>query len=191
MWRVITPPTIEPLTLAEAKAQCRIDIDDDDTLIAGMIQAAREYCEAIDWRSYLTQTIELWLEAWPGDDEIELPLPPLQSVTSVEYYDTDDVKYTLTASDYYVDTISEPGRVVLKNLKTWPTTSLRDYNAICVTYKAGWTTQAAVPQAIKQAMLLLIGHWYENREATTLGAVSRPIDFAVKALLGLKRMMQF
>jgi uncharacterized phiE125 gp8 family phage protein len=189
--RVITPPVLEPITLAEAKAQCRVDIDDDDALIVGLIRAAREYCEAVDWRAYLTQTIELWLEAWPDGDELELPRPPLQSVTSVVYYDTSDVPATLAATDYYVDTISTPGSIQLRYLKTWPATTLRDYNAICVTYKAGWSTVTDMPQSLRQAMLLLIGHWYENREAVLVGAISKSIEFAVQSLLGLHAVKRF
>jgi uncharacterized phiE125 gp8 family phage protein len=190
-WRVTTGPVLEPVSLTEVKAQCRIDGTAEDTYLGTLITAAREYCEGIDWRAYLTQTIELWLEHWPHDDEIELPRPPLQSVTSIEYYDTSDVKYTMSPLDYYVDTVSTPGAVHLKYGKIWPTTALRDYNAICVTYKAGATAAANVPAVVKQAMLLLIGHWYENREATISGTVSRPIDFAVQALLGMNRVMEF
>ncbi len=188
---ILVPPVLEPVTLAEAKAQCRVDIDTDDTLIAGLIRAAREACEKMDWRAYLTQTIELWLTAWPAGNQIELPRPPLQSVTKVEYYDTADVKYTLSASTYFVDTVSTPGRVVLKYLEVWPTTLLRGYNAICVTYKAGWSTVVDVPQSIRQAMLLLIGHWYENREAVLVGTISKDLEFSVKTLLGLTAVKRF
>lgn len=189
--KVATPPTVEPITLAEAKAQCRVDISDDDALIESLIGAAREYCEKLDWRAYLTQTLELWLEEWPCDDEIELPRPPLQSVTSVKYYDTADAETTLSTAVYYVNTISQPGEVHLKYQQTWPTAILRDYNAICITYVAGWTSAALMPKTIKQAMLLLIGHWYENRETATVGAVSREIDFAVRSLIGLDRFFHF
>lgn len=190
-FRIITPPVTEPITLLDAKAQCRVDIDDDDTLLTSYITAAREWCEAHDWRAYLTQTIELWLTMWPGGDSIELPRPPLQSVTKIEYYGVDDTKYTLSTSVYGVDAISEPGAVRLKYNQNWPATPLRAYNAICVTYVAGWTTADAVPQTIKQAMLLLIGHWYENRETTVAGTISRAIEFGVQALLDVKRTKRY
>lgn len=188
-WRVTVPPTIEPVTLSEAKAQCRIDGEVDDALLNGKIQAAREYCEGLDWRAYLTQTIELWLTAWPS--AIVLPRPPLQSVTSIKYYDVADVEATFAASNYFVDTVSAPGRVVLKDGKTWPSTVLRTYNAICVTYVAGWTAAARVPQTIKDAMLLLIGHWYENREATISGTIARPIELGVRSLLDVQRVFEY
>jgi uncharacterized phiE125 gp8 family phage protein len=189
--KVIVPPTLEPITLAEAKAQCRVDGAEEDALISGYITAAREYCAGFDWRAYLTQTLELWLEAWPHDDEIELPKPPLQSVTSIEYYLTDDTKVTLPATVYGVDAISTPGTVRLKYCQQWPSAVLRDYNAICITYVAGYANTALVPQTIKQAMLLLVGHWYENREATLVGTISKSIDFAVRALLDVNRTLRF
>lgn len=189
--KVITPPSGEPITLAEAKAQCHVDGTEEDALITGYIVTAREYCEGFDWRAYLTQTIELWREHWPLDDEIELPKPPLQSVTKVEYYLTDDTKLTLPTTVYGVDAISTPGTVHLKYCQQWPNAVLRDYNAICVTYVAGYANAAAVPQSIKQAMLLLVSHWYENREAVLVGTISKQIDFAVRALLDVNRASRF
>jgi uncharacterized phiE125 gp8 family phage protein len=191
MWRVITPPVIEPLTLAEAKAQCRVDITTDDALLATLISVARDMCERIAWRAFLTQTIELWLDAWPASNAIALPRPPLQSVTKVEYYDTADVKSTLSSTIYSVDAINEPGKLWLKYNQVWPTTLLREHNAICVTYIAGWTNPADVPQSARQAMLLLIGHWYENRETIMVGTITKSIEFGVTALLGINRANQF
>jgi uncharacterized phiE125 gp8 family phage protein len=156
-------------------------------MIQALIQAARRYGENFQNRAYNTQTWELWLDAFPDVDYISLPRPPLQSVTSVEYYDTSNVKYTMSATDYFVDTKSEPGKVTLGYGKSWPSsTTLRPYNGVCVTYVAGHVGQ--VPDTIKQAMLLLIGHWYENRE----GGTERPITqvpLAVEALLWQERIL--
>ncbi len=191
MLKQITAPASESITLDEAKSQCHIDGTSEDAYLMGLIIAAREWCEEHDWRSYLTQTWELWLEAWPSSGIIKLPKPPLASVTSIKYYDTADVEATFAATDYFVDTISVPGRVVLKYNKTWPTTQLRTMNSIVVRYVAGWTSASNVPQRVRQAMLLLIGHWYENRENTTVGAVSRSIEFGVTSLLGVDRAFEF
>lgn len=189
--KITIGPNIEPVTLAEAKAQCRVDLDDDDALIESYILAAREYLEGIDWRAWLTQTIEYWIDRWPPDYVIELPRPPVQSVTSIKYYDLDNVERTFSSAAYFVDTITQPCRIGLNWNSNWPPEPLRAINAICVTYVAGWTAQEYFPQRLKQAMLLLIGHWYENREASTLGAVSREIDHAVRALLGIDRAFRF
>ncbi len=190
-YRVTVLPISEPVTLTEAKAQCRVDISDDDALITSLIVAARQYCEGIDWLAYMTQTIEFWLDGWPADDEIELPRPPLQSVASVEYYDVNGVKYTLATSVYDVDLVSTPGAIYLKYLQTWPTLQLRDRNAICITYDAGWDTPAYMPQTIKQAILLLVGYWYEQRESVLIGTISKSIEFGVNALLGLTSAKRF
>jgi uncharacterized phiE125 gp8 family phage protein len=189
--KIITPPAAEPVTLTEAKAQCRVDISDDDTYIGTLITAARMYCEAIDWRAFMPQTIELWLEGFPCDDEIELPRPPLTSISKIEYYDTAGTARTLATTVYEADTISTPGAAHLKYNQVWPSDLLRDYNAVCVTYVAGYASAAAVPQTIKQAILLLVGHWYENREASLVGTISKPLEFAVTQLLGVDRAFRF
>lgn len=185
-------PVQEPLTLAEAKAHCRVDITTDDAYLTDLIRAAREWCEAHDWRAYLTQTWEYWLDGWPGGSAIILPKPPLASVSKIEYYGTDDTKYTLAASVYAADVISVPGIVHLKYNQVWPTeTTLRPYNPICVTFVAGWSNPTEVPRRIKQAMLLLVGHWYENRENVLVGTISKSLEFGVTSLLGVNRANTF
>ena len=189
--KVITAPSAEPVTLTEAKAQCRVDITTDDTLITSYIAAARRLCERIDWRAYMTQTLEVWLDAWPATDILKIPRPPLQSVTSITYYDQSNVAATLSSASYFVDTVSEPGRVVLNYGYTWPSTILRETNGIAVRFVAGYASAGNVPQTIKQAILLVVGHWYENREAVLVGAMSRDIEFGVKSLLDIERAMRF
>mgnify|MGYP000645739395 CR=1 FL=1 len=188
---VAVPPTWEPVTTAEARAHCRIDTTDDDTLLSGLIKAAREHVELITWSSISQQTIDLWLDGWPSGGVIELPRSPIISVTYVKYYDADDREYTLDSSVYYANTIARPGQARLKYDQSWPTTTLREYNAVNVRYEAGYTAAANVPQAIKQAILMLVGHWYENREAMLIGASSEQLDFAVKALVNASRLFKF
>jgi uncharacterized phiE125 gp8 family phage protein len=189
--KVVTAPALEPVTLGEARLHCRVDVDDDDDLLLRLIMSAREYAEQREWRAYLTQTLELYLDCWPARNEIRLPRPPLQSVTSVKYYDEDDVEYTLASTTYMVDAVSQPGRLVLKADQSWPTATLRPANAVVVRFVAGWASLGDLPLRIKQAMLLLIGHWYENREATISGTVSRQLDFAVASLLGIDSAKRF
>lgn len=192
MLKLVTGPTIEPITLAEAKAQCRVEasLTDEDTLINGYIAAARRWCEKVDRRAFLTQTWQLWLDAWPASNAIKLRLPPLQSVSSIVHYDDADVATTFAASNYYVDTVSEPGRVVLRSAASWPNATLREANGICVTFVAGWAAAASVPATLKQAVQLVVGYWYENREAAVIGAVSREIELGVRALLDTERMIR-
>lgn len=188
--KLITPPDVEPVSLEEAKNHCRIDGNDEDVLITSLIVAAREYCESFQNRAYITQTWQLWLDSWPAGSVIPIPRPPLQSVTGVKYYDTNDTEHTLAATDYFVDDKSEPGRLALSYSKAWPAGVLRPTNGVCVEFTAGYGDDAeAVPQKVKQAMLLLIGHWYENREAIITGIISREIEFAVRSLLWLDRVV--
>jgi len=162
---LITAPASEPVTLSEAKLHVRQDLDADDTLITGQITTAREEVERIGCHALLTQTWEQVMDCWPACDEIRLLHPPLQSVTSVKYTDVDGVETTWDAANYIVDTDNTPGRIVLGYGKSWPSATLRPVGAIRIRYVAGWTSAGLVPQSFKQAMLLLVGQWYENREA--------------------------
>ncbi|MEW5921571.1 MAG: head-tail connector protein [Bacillota bacterium] len=186
---LVTAPAVEPVDLASAKTHLRVDGTDEDVLITALITAAREYCEGFQNRACITQTWDLWLDSFPSEDYIRIPLPPLQSVASVKYYGTDNAEYTMAAADYFVDNKSEPGRLVLAYGKSWPSTTLRPVNGIVVRFTAGHGDATNVPQAIKQAMLLLIGHWYANREAVLTGSISKEIEFAVKSLLWMCRVM--
>ncbi len=168
--RVITPPSVEPVTVAEVKAQARVDLADEDTLIQGYIRAARETLERLLWRAFITQTLELTLDGWPEGSEIRLPRPPLQSVTAVRYTTEDGTLKTLDPALYVVDTASEPGRVVLKRGTSWPSETLAPAAGVKVEYVAGYGDQASdVPESIRQAILLLAAHWYEHREAVSEG----------------------
>jgi uncharacterized phiE125 gp8 family phage protein len=97
----------------------------------------------------------------------------------------------MDTADYFVDDKSEPGRVALAYNKSWPTLSLRPTNAVVVQFTAGYGDAADdVPQRVKQAMLLLIGHWYEHREAVLTGSISKEIEFT-NSLLWLDRVVTF
>lgn len=166
------------------------DVTEDD-LISALITAAREYCEGFTGRALAAQTLETYPPRFPCENEIELPCPPLQSVTSVKYTDSDGDETTMTEdTDYIVDTDSPVGRIVLPYAGTWPTETLYTVNPIKIRYVAGYET---IPRSIKQAMLLLIGHWYANREAVLVGqgTMSKEIEFAVKALLSMQRIRWF
>jgi uncharacterized phiE125 gp8 family phage protein len=182
---VITAPTEEPITTAEAKLHLRVDHAADDALIASMITAARQRVENATWRALVTQTLELTLDAWPSGNKIDLPRPPLASVTSVTYTDSDGTATVWSSSLYQVITQGTPGRIVPAYGEAWPTATLRAANGIAVRYVAGYGAAAAVPALLKAAMLLLIGNWYENREAVVVGAglAATPLPMAVESIL--------
>lgn len=179
-----TAPAEEPLTTDEAKNQTRVTGSAEDTLIDSFIVAARQQAEHVTRRAFITQTWAYSLDAWPDGDVIYVPKPPLQSISSVKYYGTDDTEYTLSTDDYQVDTDSEPGRIALVYGASWPSTTLRTVNGIVVTFDAGYGDAASdVPDGIIQAMRLMIGHWYTNREAVVVGATANEVPLAAEMLL--------
>lgn len=183
--KLITAPATEPVTSTEAKSQLRVDTTADDTLIGTLITAARAHVENHLRRALITQTWELVLDAFPVGNTLRLPLPPLVSVTSIKYTDEDGNEGTFSSSAYEVDTDSTVGRVRLKSGETWPSETLAAVNGVRVRYVAGYGAASAVPQPIKQAILLLIGTLYENREGTLVaqGVTVMDLPFGVEALL--------
>lgn len=165
---VTVGPSVEPVSLVEAKLHLKVDDTVDDTLIDIWRQSARELIEERTNRSLITQTRVLKLEHFPTCDAIVLTNGPVQSVTTVKYFDNDDTEQTMSSSDYWVDTHGNISRIVIKN--SWPATKCRP-SAVTVTYVAGYgATAATVPGPLKSAMLLLIGHFFENRQENTIAA---------------------
>lgn len=188
--RLQTAPTSEPVSLADAKNHLRVDDDvtEDDALIAGLVTAAREEFENQADRTLFTTTYRLVLDAWPSSYIITLPRPPLVSVTSIVYTDDEDNATTLSSSDYIVDVDAWPGRIVLRSSASWPSVTLREAGGIVITYVAGYASTSNVPQRHKQAILMLVGHWYENREAVaTSGAVPKSYPMAWDAIVAAAR----
>lgn len=181
-------PAKEPVTLDMAKAHIRVDGGEEDAYIEQILKTAREWCEDFQRRAYVTQTWRLTLDEFPACGELELPRPPLASVTSITYLDTNGDSQTLATSVYAVDTDADPGRVYLKYNQTWPSTRAIQ-NAVTITYVAGYgADDSHVPAAMKQAILLLVGHWFENREDVVSGSLPKHIDMGVKALLWPNRV---
>lgn len=186
--KLITAPTKEPVTLQEAKDHLRVAADDDDSIISEQIVSARMWVEGYLRRALFTQTWELYLNEFP--DCIELPYPPLQSVTWVKYIDSDGVEQTLATTEYSVHDQNEPALIVEAYSKTWP--SIRDeLNAVAVRYDAGWDNVANIPSPIKAAILLLIGHLYEHREHAIAGVQVHELPFSIPNLLFPYRVLQF
>lgn len=156
----------EPVSLAEAKAHLRLITADDDALINALIKAVRNLAEHETNRSLITQTWEKTLDEFP--DAVVLHYPPILSILSVGFSDSYGVVQALSAGSYKADLKSEPGYLIPAFGLTWPSTR-NDINSVTVTYLAGYGTAADVPQAIKQWMLLMVGHLYENREAVSAG----------------------
>lgn len=185
---VIAGPATEPVSLAEVKTHLRVDIADDDAYITRLIQYAREQCEIGARRSFITRTLELRLECWPLDGDIEFPLGPLQSVTSVKWTDDAGVEHTMAATDYVVYAQLDPGVLMLKPSANWPGGTLQIGPSIAVRYVAGYGADIAVPASYKQAILLMCGLMYENREAVITGTIATVLPMGVASLLNADRV---
>lgn len=187
--KLVTAPTEEPVSRVEAKAHLRVDITDDDAYIDGLIVGARIAAEQIARRSFVTQTFDFSMSEWPSEISFALPRPPLVNVTSITYVDSAGVTQTMSAGDYVVDSDSEPGRIWLNYGKTWPTSALRPGPAIKVRYQAGYGAAVDVPMQYKQAILLMVGHFYENREEIVVqsGVAAVQMPMAAESLLTMDR----
>lgn len=178
------PPQLDPLTLEEAKRQVRVEFDftDDDDYLRTLMLAVKDWAEGETSKALLTQTLVLRLDRFPYGSRIYLPRPPLQSVTSVVYLDINNVSQTLSSSNYQVvgarttpDQHAPCGFIQPVYSAYWPVTYPVP-ESVTITYLAGWTTVEAVPQRIKQAMLLMLGDLYENRERTIVGSNAAVMD---------------
>lgn len=158
-------PTVEPVTLAEAKAHCRVDSTADDALIVGLITTARELVEDYIDRALVTQQLVMKFDKF--DSEVELPRPPMAAAgtataVTITYTIADGSTTTLPTTAYRVDRDAQPGRIRTIYNGSWPATLL-DANAITVTWWAGYGSAADVPQRVKSAMLMTILELYEKR----------------------------
>lgn len=182
---VTSAPATEPVSLTEAKAWLKVTDTSEDDLIALLIKAWRNQCERKTKRSFITQTLALYLDEFPSSDEIELLRPPVQSVTSVTYVDINGGTQTFSSGSYTLDKKSLIPKIVLDSDAYWPATSDVP-NAVTVTYVAGYGAASAVPEDIKAAILCGVAHSYENRESIVVGSgyvqisVSKTSDFLLR-----------
>jgi uncharacterized phiE125 gp8 family phage protein len=181
--RIITQPSIEPVTLAEAKLHLKEDLVsvDNDARISALISAARQAVEHSMGRAIMLQTLETTLDEFP--DAIQLDWPPIIDITSVEYTASDGIATALSSVSYTLDNANEPGWLVPAYGYSWPATQC-SINAVRVRYRAGYSTsgvaataQAAVPTGIKYAILLEVGTRYKLGAADDAAPALRH-DFA-------------
>lgn len=182
---LVTAPAAEPISLAEAKLNSRIDHTAENTLIDGLIRAAREHVESVTGRRLMEQTWKAFYDDFP--DEFYLPTAPVQSVTHIKYTDVNGTQTTWATTYWEANLLEEPAEIELKYGQTYPSVTLKTVNPIEVQFVAGYASAADVPMPIRQAMYLLIEHWYRNRSAVTIGntsaAISEPLKLGVEALL--------
>ena len=183
----VTAPTADPVSVAEAKSHLRVEHSDDDLLIYRLIETAVAYVDVRGalGKAMITQTWAEWFA--PNPSELVLSLGPVQSVSGISYYDTDNALQAATLSDFYV--LGPSTRTVIKPKSgyAWPTTFTRD-DAIKVEYVIGYgDSYTDVPSTVRHAILMLVSHYYENRENELIGTISKTIPFGFEALIDSER----
>jgi uncharacterized phiE125 gp8 family phage protein len=166
---LITPPAAEPVTLADAKAYLRVAHSDDDAVIAALIAGARSHVEAQTRRALITQTWRLIRDGWPPDGRIAVTPVPLRSVVAARVYDSGGATHAIDTSAFAADKAAAPAVLAF----------------------APWTLTepANVPESLRQALLLLVAHWYENRGLIAVGQSVAVLPMTVAALIAPYRVL--
>ena len=184
---LLSGPSVEPITLADAKTHLRADTGAEDTLIQSLIMASRLHIEAALDLALITQSWRLRLDSWPRSRTLILPLRPVQELITVRVHVDDDTSDTLDSGDFILDGSPNPARLVWRGSGTAPVSPIAA-NGIEIDFVAGYgDAPSDVPQPIRQALLLLVAHWYENREPVEIGATATVIPGSVSSLLSLYR----
>tara|TARA_R100000278_G_scaffold122897_1_gene110390 strand:+ start:310 stop:912 length:603 start_codon:yes stop_codon:yes gene_type:complete len=185
--QLITGPSVEPISVADAKRHLRVEHSDDDLLIKRLIETAVSMVDVtgVLGKAMITQTWGEWFA--PNPSQIVLSLGPVQSVSAIKYYDTDNALQTDTLSNYFV--LGTSGRTTIKPKSgyNWPTTFTRD-DAIKIEYVIGYgDTFRDVPSTVRHALFMLVAHYYENRENELIGTISKTLPFGFEALIDSER----
>ncbi|HVV63289.1 MAG TPA: head-tail connector protein [Pseudolabrys sp.] len=182
---LLTAPAVEPLSLDEAKAFLRVDTTDEDGVIGALIAGSRIHIEAQTRRALITQSWRLSLDSWPVDGRLPVRPAPLQTLDAARIYDESGATHAIDTQAFVLDlgssalafapwALPAPGRVV---------------SGIELDVTVGYGDAATdVPEPLRQALRLLVAHWYENRGLVASGSVSAlPVNIA--ALIAPYRML--
>ena len=183
----------EPIALSEAKLFLKVDTSDDDALIGTIISSAREYVENFTGYQLLSATYTQYLDKFPNKNTaIELLMNPVSAVTHVKYYDSDNTLQTWNTSNYDTDLKGKPARITLANDATFPTVYDRT-NAVEIKFVAGYASTSATgfPKQLLNAMYLIIGHLYENRQDVIVGSIVTEMRKGADSILRQYRIFNF
>jgi uncharacterized phiE125 gp8 family phage protein len=182
----VTAPAALPISVAEVKAQMRVEHSDDDDLIYRLITTAVAFTDVQGalGKAIITQTWRQWTAANPG--EVYLLVKPVQSLTAVKYYDTSGVLQTATLADFDLLGTANSKYVKPATGKAWPSTQARP-DAIALEYSSGYgATAASIPETIRHGLMMLVAHWYENRESSTTDNL-QSVPFGFAEMIGSER----
>ena len=186
----LSGPAIEPISLTDAKIHLRVDNDAEDTLIQSLITAARVHIEVSLSIAMIRQNWLWLLDAWPARRALPLPLRPVSAITSVRVIDAGGTAQTLPADAYLLDGRGNPARLVASKTGAWPKPGQVAYG-IEISLEAGYGAATGdVPQPLRQALLLLVAHWFEQREPVEAGQEAVSLPDTVAALLAPYRQVR-
>lgn len=199
---ILTPAATDPVTLDEIKAHCRVDFTEDDAYLTSLIAAATDWVQRRTGRQLVTATLRQSWDSYPSVFHpvrpitqaygprvfylgmeaamMTLDVEPVQSVSSVTYYDANDALQTVISTAYWVDLATTPPRIIPKD--AWPNILWGRPSAFRIDFVAGYGVATDVPTLIKQGIMLLAAHWYERREATVQNASIAEVPFAVESI---------
>lgn len=199
---VLTQPAVPPVSLADAKAHCRVDHSTDDVLISALVNAAGDYVSRFTRKPLIYTTYRYTFDTFPeGFEPIELPRQPVvhfdagqylaYAVPRVRYYDTNGTLTVLNHNtDFEMDLGNNPPRLHLPAQEYWPLTQAGKKNAVEVDFVAGFAANSAgVPELLRQAILMMVAHWYENREA--VGNAGQQVPLAVDSILRIHQAGEY
>lgn len=183
---LLTAPAVEPLTLAEAKVFLRVETNNDDDTIAALIAGARVHVEAQTRRALITQCRRLTLDAWPADGRLAILPALLQAVTAARVFDVANAMYAVDTSVF----VLEKGASALIFVPWALPMPGRANAAIEIDVTVGYGDAASnVPEPLRQAVRLLVAHWYENRGLAAVGHEVAVLPATVAALIAPYRML--
>ncbi len=181
--RTVAATTL-PVSMTQALDHLRISESGptiDGTLIEGLLESACDLVAEMSGRSLAAET---WVAAYPYlSGDLRLPKGPVIDVTSVGYFDQSDIAQTLPVTDFYIFTDQDFTVMRPKTGKQWPSASIRE-DSVSVTFTAGYSV---IPAALRAAILLTLGHLYENRESVVIGSTAVTLPLAVETLIGAYR----
>lgn len=184
---LLTGPASEPITLAEAKAFLRVEHTDDDDVIAALIAGSRIHVEAATRRALITQTWRVVRDAWPTDGRLALAPAPLREVSAARVYRADGTTQSIDVAVLVVDKAAAPAVVAFA---PWSLPVPGQARAgIEIDIEAGYGAATDVPEPLRQAIRLLVAHWYENRGLVASGPGTAELPLTVTALIAPFRVL--
>jgi uncharacterized phiE125 gp8 family phage protein len=185
---LLTPPAVEPVALADAKAYLRVEHSDDDAVISALIAGARSHVEAQTRRALITQSWRLVRDTWPGDGRIAVVPSPLRQITAARVYRLDGSTQTLDLQAFVSDLSATPS--IISFLSWSLPVPGRPVAGIEIDVEVGYgNAPSNAPEPLWQAIKLLVSHWYENRGVIAVGQTVAVLPLAVAALIAPYRVL--